>query len=117
MSHWDLTGSALWALAGNYTLFDNFFTSAFGGPLLAHIYLVGGQSVVWDNGNSQPPLVLQDNATLTYHNYNASNGILLDMNQYDALPHFPLSLHLSASLSHSLLCVSGIMLVCAGRAY
>ena len=81
MSHWDLTGSALWALAGNYTLFDNFFGSAFGGPLLAHIYLVGGQSVPWDNGNSQPPLVLQDNATYTYHNYNTSNGILVDMNQ------------------------------------
>ena len=87
MSHWDLTGSALWALAGNYTLFDHFFGSAFGGPLLAHIYLVGGQSVKWDNGNSSPPLILQDNATYTYHNYNTSNGILLDMNQEGILTY------------------------------
>ena len=87
MSHWDLTGSALWALAGNYTLFDQFFTSAFGGPLLAHIYLVGGQSVAWDNGNSQPPFILQDNATYTYHNYNTTNGILLDINQEGPLTY------------------------------
>ena len=87
MSYWNLTGSALYKLASNYTLFDNFFGSALGGPLLAHIYLVGGQSVQWDNGNSQPPLILQDNATYTYHNYNTSNGILLDMNQEGILTY------------------------------
>lgn len=81
MSYWNLTGSNLFQLASSAVLFDSFFTSAFGGPLLAHMYLVGGQSVPWDNGNSQPPLVLQDNATLTYHNYSASNGLLANENQ------------------------------------
>ena len=87
LSHWDLTGSSLFQLAANFTLFDSFFGSAFGGPLLAHIYLVGGQSVPWDNGNSQPPLILSDNATYTYHNYNATNGILIDLNQEGILTY------------------------------
>ena len=81
MGHWNLTGFTLYALASQYTLFDNFFASAFGGPLLNHLYLVGGRSVAWDNGRSSPPLVLSDGATLAYHNYSTTDGILSNINQ------------------------------------
>ena len=81
MGHWLLTGSNLYALAANFTLFDRFFGSAFGGPLLGHFYIIGGRSTQWDNGNSQPPLVLQDNATLSYHNYSTADGLMTDVTQ------------------------------------
>ena len=32
MGYWNLTGSALWSLASNFTLFDKFFSSLYGGP-------------------------------------------------------------------------------------
>jgi len=85
---WNLTGSNLWNIASQYQLFDKFFESARGGPLLGHMYLIGGRSVVWDNGRSIPPIVLDDNSTLAYGNYSSSNGILADMNQ-DAILTYP----------------------------
>ena len=81
MGHWNLTGSTLWTLASSYTLFDNFFSSAFGGSLLPHLYLVGGRSVVWNNGASTPPRVLSDGLTLAFHNYSTVDGILEDISQ------------------------------------
>ena len=81
MAYWNLTNSTLYSLASTYTLFDHFFSSAWGGSLLSHLYLVGGRSVQWDNGNSSPPLVLNDGFTLAYHNYSASDGLLVNLNQ------------------------------------
>jgi phospholipase C len=40
MGHYDLTGSALWHYAKQYTLADNFFQSAFGGSFLNHQWLI-----------------------------------------------------------------------------
>jgi len=40
MGHYDLTGSALWHYAKQYTLADNFFQAAFGGSLLNHQWLI-----------------------------------------------------------------------------
>ena len=87
MGHWNLTGSTLYRLASQYTLFDSFFGSAFGGPLLSHLYLVGGRSVQWDNGRSSPPLVLNDNVTLAYHNYSTTDGLLSNINQEGVLSY------------------------------
>jgi phospholipase C len=45
-----------WDLARNYTLFDNYFTSAMGPSLPNHLYLVAGQDAgVPDSVNPHPP--------------------------------------------------------------
>ncbi|HYR04904.1 MAG TPA: alkaline phosphatase family protein, partial [Nitrososphaerales archaeon] len=43
-----------WDLARNYTLFDNYFTSAMGPSLPNHLYLVAGQGAVVDSVNMNP---------------------------------------------------------------
>ncbi|RIZ66571.1 MAG: acid phosphatase [Methylococcales bacterium] len=40
MGHYDLSGSALWHYAKQYTLADNFFQGAFGGSFLNHQWLI-----------------------------------------------------------------------------
>jgi phospholipase C len=40
MGHYDITGSALWNYAKQYTLADNFFQGAFGGSFLNHQWLI-----------------------------------------------------------------------------
>ncbi len=40
MGHYDLSGSALWQYAKQYTLADNFFQAAFGGSFLNHQWLI-----------------------------------------------------------------------------
>jgi acid phosphatase len=40
MGHFDGSGMALWSLASEYTLADNFFMGAFGGSFLNHQYLI-----------------------------------------------------------------------------
>jgi acid phosphatase len=40
MGHYDGSGMAMWAVAQQYTLADNFFMGAFGGSFLNHQYLV-----------------------------------------------------------------------------
>jgi acid phosphatase len=42
MAHWDISKTALWALAQQYVLADNFYMAAFGGSFLNHQYLVCG---------------------------------------------------------------------------
>ena len=41
----------------------------------------------WDNGNSQPPLVLSDNATLAYTNYSTADGLQYDIAQEGILTY------------------------------
>jgi phospholipase C len=40
MGHYDLTGTALWKYAKEFTLADNFFQAAFGGSFLNHQWLI-----------------------------------------------------------------------------
>lgn len=40
MGHWDTSGTALYGLAEQYVLADNFFEGAFGGSFLNHQYLI-----------------------------------------------------------------------------
>lgn len=40
MGHYDLSGTALWRYAKEYTLADNFFQAAFGGSFLNHQWLI-----------------------------------------------------------------------------
>ena len=58
LSHWqgglavgryNLTGSYLYQLASNYTLFTQYFASSFGGPFLNHQTLVGTAKVLYNN--------------------------------------------------------------------
>jgi acid phosphatase len=42
MGHWDNSQKALWSLAQQYVLADNFFEGAFGGSFLNHQYLICG---------------------------------------------------------------------------
>ena len=48
LGYYNLTGSYLFQLAQNYTLFDNFFQSAYGGVLINHLYAVSAQVAQWN---------------------------------------------------------------------
>ncbi len=47
-----------WSLAQNYTLFDNYFTSAMGPSLPNHLYLVAGQDDGVDDSITQGPAMM-----------------------------------------------------------
>lgn len=49
MGHYDLSGTALWNYAKEYTLADNFFQAAFGGSFLNHQWLVCACTPVFPN--------------------------------------------------------------------
>ena len=49
MGHYNLTGSYIFQLAANYTLFDRFFQSVFGGIMVNHLYMVGARVPTYNN--------------------------------------------------------------------
>jgi acid phosphatase len=49
MGYYDGSSMALWKIAQQYTLADNFFQGAFGGSFLNHIWLVCACAPAWDN--------------------------------------------------------------------
>ncbi len=49
MGYYNTGKLALYQLAREFTLADNFFTSAFGGSYLNHIWLIGAQTPRWPN--------------------------------------------------------------------
>lgn len=53
MGHYDTTKLPLYAYAKNYTFADNFFTAAFGGSWLNHMWLVCACTPVWKNAPSE----------------------------------------------------------------
>ena len=48
MAYYNLTGSYIFQLAQNYTLFDNFFQSVYGGILVNHLYAVSSKVYTWN---------------------------------------------------------------------
>ena len=49
LGYYDLTGSYIFQLAMNYTLFDNFFQSVFGGVMINHMWMVAPQVPTWNS--------------------------------------------------------------------
>jgi phospholipase C len=49
MAYTDTTTLPLYPYARDYTLCDNFFTAAFGGSMLNHLWLISAASPVWHN--------------------------------------------------------------------
>ena len=76
MGYYDLTGSYIFQLAANYTLFDNFFASAFGGVMLNHLYLVSGQTPLWANTNSSCPNSVPGGQATTFPVFSSTTGQL-----------------------------------------
>ena len=76
MAHYDLTGSYIFSLASNYTLFDNFFASAFGGVMLNHLYLVSGQAPLWNNTNATCPATIPGGPTSNFPTFSSVTGQL-----------------------------------------
>lgn len=54
MGHYDYSQSALFALAKDFVLADNFFQGAFGGSFLNHQYLICACAPVYPNADSAP---------------------------------------------------------------
>ena len=54
MGYYDGTDMALWKVARQYTLADNFFTGAFGGSFLNHQYLVCGCAPEYPDADRSP---------------------------------------------------------------
>jgi acid phosphatase len=54
MGHYDGSGMAMWKLAQQYTLADNFFMGAFGGSFLNHQYLVCACAPEFPNADTDP---------------------------------------------------------------
>ena len=76
MAYYDLTGSYIFSLASNYTLFDNFFASAFGGVMLNHLYLVSGQTPLWNNTNATCPNAVPGGQATTFPVFSSTTGQL-----------------------------------------
>ena len=49
LGYYNLTGQYIFELAQNYTLFDNFFQSAYGGVMINHLYMVSAQVAQWNS--------------------------------------------------------------------
>jgi phospholipase C len=69
MGYYDISRSALWRLAKEYTLGDNMFHSAFGGSFLNHIFLVCSCALRWDNAPSQVRDKLINGGVMTKDGY------------------------------------------------
>ena len=88
MGYWNLTGSFLFQIASQFTLFDQFFESAFGGPLLNHIYSIGGRSqpVPTVPGGTVPfqgnLSFLQSDGTPAYNNISNVDGSVFSLTNY-----------------------------------
>ncbi len=54
MGHYDYSGSALYALAREFVLADNFFQGAFGGSFLNHQYLICACAPQYPNADTAP---------------------------------------------------------------
>ncbi len=54
MGHYDYSGSALYALAKEFVLADNFFQGAFGGSFLNHQYLICACAPLYPNADTAP---------------------------------------------------------------
>ena len=54
MGHYDGSTMALWSLASQYTLADNFFMGAFGGSFLNHQYLICACAPEYPNADTNP---------------------------------------------------------------
>ena len=54
MGHYDYSHSALYKLAGQYTLADDFFAGVFGGSFLNHQYLICACAPVYPNADAPP---------------------------------------------------------------
>jgi acid phosphatase len=63
MGHYDYSGSALYRLAGEFVLADNFFQGAFGGSFLNHQYLICACAPVYpgaDTAAAKPSIAVLD---------------------------------------------------------
>ena len=78
LAYYNLTGSWLFQLAMNYTLFDNFFQSAYGGVMVNHLYLVSAQIPTWNVSGGPCP-------TYIYQTYNVS-GVTVSTNTTGLYP-------------------------------
>ncbi len=54
MGHYDISGSALYALAHEYVLADHFFQGAFGGSFLNHQYLICACALSYPHADTAP---------------------------------------------------------------
>ncbi|MGH7155627.1 MAG: acid phosphatase, partial [Acetobacteraceae bacterium] len=54
MSNWETSKTAMWQVAGEYTLADNFFMGAFGGSFLNHQYLACACMPYYPNADRAP---------------------------------------------------------------
>ena len=80
MGYYNLTGSYIFQLAQNYTLFDNFFQSVFGGIMVNHLYLIGAQVPTWNT--TANPVCPQ----YIYQSYNVS-GKVVSTNTTNLFPY------------------------------
>ena len=87
MGHYDLSGTALWNYAKEFTLADNFFQAAFGGSFLNHQWLICACTPVFKNAPSELRQWKNDPATgrLTGDPSVTPDGFAVGSIQ----PHFP----------------------------
>ena len=67
MGYYNLTGQYIFQLAQNYTLFDNFFQSTYGGVMINHLYMVSGQVAQWNSTATPLPARVPTSITQNYY--------------------------------------------------
>jgi acid phosphatase len=99
MAHFDISKTALWSLAQQYVLADNFYMGAFGGSFLNHQYLICGCAPEYANANTAP-----NAPVVTILNTDTNGNFLPTMplnttttlaSALDGVPHFTASGHVT----------------------
>jgi acid phosphatase len=94
MGHYDGSTMALWQLAQQYTLADNWFMGAFGGSFLNHQYLICACAPEYPNADTapaHPSIAVLDTATDGSYTTNLALGSASPASALDGAPSYVLS--------------------------
>src|SRR5262249_47897721 len=94
MGHFDYSSSPLYKLAQQYTLADNFFQGAFGGPFLTHQYVTCACAPVWndaDTAAAHPTIAVVDTDANGKFTPNLTRAATMKASAMDGSPTFQLS--------------------------
>ncbi len=85
MGYRDISKSALWSYAKEYTLCDNFFTAAFGGSFLNHQWLIAAKTPYVGEDSTLPKYKLGVNGEVLEDGVITPDGYVVNTIQ----PHYP----------------------------
>ena len=84
LAYYNLTGSYLFQLAQDYTLFDNFFQGTFGGVQINHLWMVSASVPTWNLPGQPCPTTITQTYLINGANSTTTTTLLYPQNYTDA---------------------------------